>query len=141
MQKTRVLWPILLLLVLLPALALAAPGNEVPDPNVDASAWLKALYEALTSKSWGVVVGLAMVGLTYPIRKWGSNVVPWFKTKLGGVVLAFTLGMLATLGVAAAAGAKITLVLVAVTASSTATAAGLWGWIKDYLESKSKAPA
>lgn len=127
-----------LLFLLYPALALAA--GEVPNPDTDAPGWLKALYTAATSKEWGIVVGLAMVGLTYPIRRWGAAVVPWFKTKLGGITLAFVLGMLGTLGVAAAAGAKITLVLVAVTVSSTATAAGVWGWVKDYLE-HTKAPA
>jgi hypothetical protein len=132
---------VLFLLLLFPALALAAPGTSVPSPDVDASGWIKALYDAVTSKSWGVVVGLVMVGATYPIRKYAAKLVPWFDTKLGGITLAFVLGMLMTLGIATAAGAKWTLVLVATAASTTATAAGVWGWVKDWLASKGKAPA
>lgn len=123
-------WP-LLFLALMPAAALAAP--DIPSPDVDAAAWAKLLYMAVTSKAWSVVVGLALVGLVYPLRRWGGMLVPWFKTPFGGLLLAFLVSLAGTMGVALAAGVAPTLALVATSLSSAAVAAGVWEWLKAHI--------
>jgi hypothetical protein len=123
-------WP-LLFLVLVPAIALAAP--DIPAPDTDAAAWAKLLYMAVTSKEWGVVVGLALVALVYPLRRWGGMVVPWFKTPFGGLVLAFLVSLSGTLGIALAAGVKPTVGFLATALSSAAAAAGVWEWLKAHV--------
>lgn len=132
MQKVNRLlsWP-LVLLFLFCSTALAAP--DVPTPDSDAASWIKALYTALTSKEWTIVVGLAMVGLVYPLRKWAAMIVPWFKTPFGGLVLGFMIALATTLGTAAAAGASMSLALVATSLSTAAAAAGIWEWVKTHL--------
>lgn len=129
MQKLNRLltWP-LVFLVLMVSTALAAP--DVPDPAADAVGWVKALYEAVTSKSWGIVSGLALVGLVYPLRRFGPSI---FKTAFGGMVLAFAVSLAGTMGIALAAGAKISLALVASSLATAATAAGVWEWLKAHL--------
>lgn len=108
------------------ALAAADP----PPPDVDAAVWIKAIYTAVTSKNWGLVVGLALIALVFPMRKYGPAI---FKSKLGGLLLAFATSLAGTLGAAFAAGAKPDLPLVVTALTTAATAAGLWAWIKDHL--------
>lgn len=123
-------WPLLFLL-LVPAVALAAP--DVPTPDTDAAAWAKLLYMALTSKAWGVVVGLVLVAVVYPLRRWGGVVVPWFKTPFGGLALAFLVSLAGTMGVALAAGVAPTPGLIASALSTAAAAAGVWEWLKAHV--------
>ncbi len=130
-QINRLLsWP-LVFLFLMCGTALAA--TDIPSPDTDAAAWIKLLYAAVTSKAWTVVFGLALVGITYPLRRWGGMLIPWFQTALGGLVLGFLVSLAATLGVALAAGAHVTLTLVAASLSSAAAAAGIWEWLKAHI--------
>lgn len=123
-------WPLLFLL-LVPAAALAAP--DIPAPDTDAAAWAKLLYMAVTSKAWSVVVGLVLVAVVYPLRRWGGLLVPWFKTPFGGLVLAFLVSTAGTVGVALAAGVAPTLALIATSLSTAAVAAGVWEWLKTHV--------
>lgn len=122
-------WPVVLL-VLLTGLALAQTVSPVPSPDADAAGWIKLLYGAVTSKAWGVVVGLVLIGLVYPLRKWGPNVL---KTPFGGLVLAFAVSLAATLGAALAAGVAPSLSLAASALATAATAAGVWEWLKAHI--------
>lgn len=135
-----VTWPMALcvmFLLCLSATAFAAP--DVPPPDIDASAWAKAVYAAVTSKEWSVVIGLALVGLTYVARRWALGWISWFKTPFGGLVLAFGISLAGTLGVALAAGARPSLSLVATALSGAAAAAGLWEWLKAHIPGMQKA--
>jgi hypothetical protein len=89
-----------------------------------------ALYAAITSKAWGVVAGLVLVGLVYPLRRFGPNI---FKSQFGGLVLAFIISLSGTFGIALAAGVHLTLGLAASAIATAATAAGLWEWIKAHI--------
>lgn len=127
-------WPLLLLvlvLVLPPAVAAAAPN--IPTPDTDVTGWLKALYTGVTSKAWGSVCGLVMIGMTYPLRRWGGMLIPWFKTPFGGLTLGFLVSLAGTLGVALAAGVRPTPALVATALSGAASAAGIWEWLKTHI--------
>lgn len=123
-------WPVVFLFLMC---GTAFAATDIPSPDTDAAAWVKLLYAAVTSKAWTVVFGLALVGLTYPLRRWGGLLIPWFKTALGGLALGFLVSLSATLGVALAAGVPPTLTLVASALSSAAAAAGIWEWLKTHI--------
>lgn len=120
-------WP-LLFLALMTGAALAA--TDIPTPDADAAGWLKLLYVAITSKAWGVVAGLVLVALVYPLRRFGPTVL---KTPFGGLVLAFMIALAGTMGVALAAGATLTLSLAASALATAASAAGIWEWLKAHI--------
>lgn len=120
-------WP-LLFLVLMTGAALAA--TDIPAPDTDAAGWIKLLYLAITSKAWGVVAGLVLVGFVYPLRRFGPSV---FKTPFGGLVLAFLVALAGTMGVALAAGAPLSLSLAASALATAASAAGIWEWLKAHI--------
>lgn len=128
---TRILkWQLILIAVLAgPALA----AGSVPTPDTDAAAWAKALYAAVTSKEWTVVTGLALVAVTYVMRRWVVGWVSWFRTPFGGLVLGFAVAASATLGTTLAAGAHVTLGLLAASLSTAAASAGIWEWLKDHI--------
>lgn len=120
-------WPLLFLL-LMTATALAA--TDIPSPDTDAAGWVKLLYAAVTSKAWEAVVGLVLIGLVYPVRRFGPAIL---KTPFGGLVLAFAISLLGTMGVALAAGVHFSLSLAASSLSTAAAAAGLWEWLKAHV--------
>lgn len=132
MQKINrlVTWPIILLFL---GCSSAFAADAVPAPDTDAAAWARLLYDALTSKAWSVVAGLGLVALVYPLRQWAALLFPWFKTTLGGVVLAFVISLSATMGAALVAHAQLSLSLIAMALSTAATAAGVLQWIKNRL--------
>lgn len=116
-------------LVVLYLTATAFAGADPPPPAFDAPAWLQAIYTALTSKNWGLVAGLGLIALVYPLRMFGPNVV---KTKWGGLILAFVTSLAGTFGAAFAAGAKPNAVMIITALTTAATAAGLWEWLKTH---------
>lgn len=106
--------------------AAAAP----PPPDVDAAAWAQALYGAITQKHWGIVAGIVLIGIVYPIRRFGPDVL---KTPLGGLVLAFAVSFAGTLGITLAAGVAFSWALAVGAITTAATAAGVWEWIKAHI--------
>jgi hypothetical protein len=127
-------WPLVLCMLLVMSLATTAfAAPDVPSPDSDAAGWIKALYTAVTAKEWGVVTGLALVGLVYVARRWLLGWVTWFKTPFGGLVLGFLVALASTLGVALGAGATPSLSLVMTSLSAAATAAGVWEWLKAHV--------
>jgi len=127
-------WPIVLFFLFLMSLATTAfAATDPPTPDTDAAAWVKALYDAFTSKEWGVVAGFVLVGLVYVARRWLLGWVSWFKTPFGGLVLGFLVALASTMGIALAAGTRPTLGLVFTSLSSAAAAAGVWTWLKAHI--------
>lgn len=116
----------------------ALAGTAPPPPDQNASAWLQALYAAVIDKQWGIVAGVALIGLVYPLRLWGPDV---FKTPLGGLALAFLVSLAGTLGITLAAGAAVSLQVAVAAVTTAATAAGLWEWIKAHLPGGAAAAA
>jgi len=115
------------ILISLPA---RADAVTVPPPDVDAAAWAKALYAAITQKHWGIVVGVALIGIVYPVRRWGPDVL---KTPFGGLVLAFVISLAGSLGITLAAGVPFSWSIAAGALTTAATAAGVWEWIKQHI--------
>jgi hypothetical protein len=110
--------------------ASAAASGAPPAPDVNLSAWLTALYTAVTSKEWSIVTGFALILLVYPIRRFGPQI---FKSNIGGKVIAATVSILGTLGIAYEAGMPVTLQLVFQAVSTAVVSAGVWEWVKDHV--------
>lgn len=125
----RTLFLSLLFLLFLGSVALAGAA-DVPTPDVDAAAWLKALYAAATSGEWKIVGGFLLVGIVYLGRAYGPKV---FKSTLGGLVLGIVVSLAGTFGLALATGAQITIATVITALGTAATAAGAWEWIKTHI--------
>ncbi len=119
-----------LVIDLLTSLPAHAGATQVPSPDVDAAGWAKALYEAITQKHWGIVVGVALIGIVYPIRRWGPDVL---KTPFGGLVLAFVISLAGSLGITLAAGVAFSWSIAVGALTTAATAAGVWEWIKQHI--------
>jgi hypothetical protein len=129
-MKKIPLLPILTVVFLLLLSRLAQAGDAPPSPDVDAAAWAKLVYAAFTSHSWGVLTGLVLIALVYPLRRFGPDV---FKSSFGGLVLAFLVSLCATLGAALSVHVAPSLGLVASSLATAATAAGLWEWLKTHI--------
>lgn len=132
-QTLQRLIPRLPLLLILLWAASAAAASAPPTPDQDAPGWMKALYEAATSGEYKIAAGLVLVGIFYAVNRW-TPIKP--KTKPGRIALAFVLSLSLTLGLALAAGAPLALATFTTAIGTAAGAAGVWGWIKDYLEHK-----
>lgn len=117
------------ILAYLTGVALAA-ADPPPAPDPDAAVWIKAIYIAVTSKNWGLVVGMALIALVFPLRKYGPGFV---KGKVGGLLLAFATSLAGTFGAALLAGATPDLPMAITALTTAATGAGLWAWLKDHL--------
>lgn len=133
--------PFLLLasfLVLLYLTGSAWAADAPPAPDVDAAAWVKALYTAVVGKQWGIVAGVALIGVVYPLRRFGPN---FLKTPFGGLMLAFLVSLAGTLGIALAAGAHPSLAIVVTALTTAATAAGVWEWLKAHIPGMEAAAA
>ena len=74
-----------LAVALFPVLALA---QAIPDPSVDLKGYLDLLAELWTGARWAPLVAVVVIGLVAALRRWGASLVPWFATRIGGLVLA-----------------------------------------------------
>lgn len=79
-----------------------------PDPEKDGFAFLKAVYEAVMSKNWAWAGALALIGIVWALRKFGSGKLPWFKSDRGGAVLVMATSILGALATTLGAGQKMT---------------------------------
>jgi hypothetical protein len=121
----------ILLLLLLAGSALAAVDTPPPEPGT--ADWLAAIYSAVVNGEWKIVAGLGLSMLAFALRTWGTKLIPWFGTKLGGTTLLFAASLAATFSVTLSVGAKITLATVLTAISTAAAAAGIWEWVKSLL--------
>lgn len=113
--------------------AMAATTAPAPD---DPAGILRALYDAATTKQWTVLAGVAMIGVTYAVRRWVLGRWQWAQTRIGGFVLAFGLSLAATFGVALAAGGELSAALALDALGTAMAAAGGWTWLQQVTERK-----
>lgn len=115
----------------------APPLAVPPDIDSDAAGFVEYAYSAATSGHWKVFFGAVLLSLTWLIRRSPIGTwAPWFKTRLGGFVLAFGLALGGTYGLAFATGAAITPLLALDAFVTTGLAAGLWQWLQLQLAPK-----
>lgn len=96
--------PLVISLFLL-ALFVAVPtfvlGQVNPD---DPEGTLQFVLKALGDRSWIALAGGATILLVWALRRYASAWVPWFATRIGGVVLVVACGVLTAVGSALASG-------------------------------------
>lgn len=117
-------------------MGVAHAASAPPDPETDAGAFLRLLYDAATSKQWSIVAGYVLVGLAFVVRKYALGRFHWTQTRWGGFGIAVALSLAGTLGLALATGAPIDVSLVLSALSTAMTAAGGWTWIQNATEKK-----
>lgn len=76
---------VVLAVCLFPVLALA---QAIPDPSTDIEGYLDLLTELWTGARWAPLVAVVVIGVVAALRRWGASLVPWFATRIGGLVLA-----------------------------------------------------
>lgn len=81
-----------------------APSVEIPDLGADPVGWASRLYEAVRSGSWVLVVGLALIGAIYAVRRWVLASWAWAQTDRGGVAVAGGVALAGALANATLAG-------------------------------------
>lgn len=107
-----------------------AQGIAPPDPEADTAGFLRALYDAATTKQWTVLAGLAMIGVTYAVRRWVLGSWEWAQSRVGGFVIAAVLSLLGTFGLALGSGAELSVGLVLDALGTAMAAAGGWTWLQ-----------
>lgn len=95
------------------------------DPLQNLDLFLQALLGAFTSGHWSLLAVLAIVGAVAAARAGLGRYVPFFKTDLGGTLLAFVGGFVGSVAVAFAAGTPLLATLVP---ALLATFAAQGGW-------------
>lgn len=84
------------------AVASVAMGQALsPD---DPQGTLEFVLRALGDRSWLALSGGATILLVWAIRRFASGWVPWFSTRIGGVVLVLGCGVLTVIGSALSDG-------------------------------------
>lgn len=111
-------------------------SSKMPDLSSDPVGLVRALYDAATAKRWSVVVGIALIGVSYAVRRFVLGRVAWFQTRVGGVAIAVGLSLLGTFGLALASSAPMTGALALDALATAMTAAGGWAWLQHALEKK-----
>lgn len=113
-----------------------SPGavpSVVPLPSDDAGGFINALASAATSGKWKVFAGLFLVGLVYLLRLFAVRINTWFATRVGGLVLNFTVSLGGTVGLVLASDMAVSLTVLLSALGSAAAAAGLWQMIAAWL--------
>lgn len=101
-----------------------------PDPSIGL---IKEIIQAAKAGQWLVVGGLMLIPIIWVARKFGAKFVPWFKTSVGGMVLAFGVSFLTIVGAAFVEGMGFSIGLVGAAFSAGLVAAGGWsGVIKNF---------
>lgn len=103
------------------------------EANPDTGLIMREAYNAATTGKWKILTGLVLMLLVYATRRWLLGRVAWFKTTIGGIVIAFGLSFAWAISSALATGAALTLALMLHAATNAATAAGLWQWVQKLL--------
>ncbi len=97
--------PLVITLALL-ALFIAVPVvvlGQALTPD-DPGGTLQFVLRALGDRSWIALAGGATILVVWALRRYASNWIPWFATRIGGVVLVVACGALTAVGSSLAGG-------------------------------------
>ena len=136
MRKTVIMVAVAIALAIsgISLVAMADGGSSVAAD--DPAGLLRAAYDAATTKRWTALAGVAMIGVTYIVRRFVLGRVAWFQTRTGGFVLAASLSLLGTFGLALATGAEMSAMLALDALGTAMAAAGGWTWLQQAMEKK-----
>lgn len=116
----------------------------IPDPGTDAGGFLGFLVNMITQKEYLPAFGVALVGLVYLLRTFGTKIPgvgEWLTTKLGGWVLNGVTALVSVLGISLAGGITITWEILLQALGAALAASGIWEAVKDANAPKSDPPA
>lgn len=83
-----------------PAPATATTAAAVPlDPSEDPARFLGLVFTGIRDRDWSYLLGLALCGLLWALRKWGKQIA-FLHSDPGGVLLAFGLPVMTMLALA-----------------------------------------
>ncbi len=114
-------------------LAPPAPTEAPVDPEQNLGAYLGRLFEAVKSGEWLLAAALAVIGLTWALRRWGAKLIPWLGTDRGGVVVAGVSAFALGLANAGIAGKPVDVTLVVTALEVALLAMGGWAGIRKLL--------
>lgn len=117
--------------------SVAAPERIAPTPE-DPAAFVAILLEAVAAKNWVLVGALAVMALTWALRRWAP--IPWFQTDRGGAVLVLATALAGTFATALLGGAPLSLGLVLTALVVGLSAAGGYGVIRKIAWPKDAKP-
>lgn len=121
------------LLVPLFALAQDAIAPVLADPT-DIHQMAQLILNAIMTKQWGLLASLATLIIVAALRKWvpeKTKVGLWFRTRLGGIIMAFVTTTSGAFATAFLAGVPFSLDMVLKVLSITLTASGGWAIFKN----------
>ena len=118
------------------------PSPQVA-PELDPESMFVTLLSKIQGGEWLPAFGAVLMLLVFAARKLLATKYKWFKTKLGGSTLAFSISLVMAGGTALLAGQPITLGLAATAMGVAWAAGGGWENFKDILNffNKDKAEA
>jgi hypothetical protein len=116
----------------------AAYAAGAPDPSTDPSGWLGAVYDAVTSRSWATLLGLALIPLVHVARRLGPDAI---RGRIGGILLSVFIALAATIGPVLAAGGKADAGLIISALTAALAASGIWELLKDHIPAVNAAAA
>lgn len=121
-------------------------AGEPPDPDrphsppdageTDPVSIGQEIFWRIRSGEWLPALAAALVLLVWAVRRFLSKFVPWFKTKLGGYVVAFTTSLALTVSAAITAGESISFGLFTMALGAAWAAAGGYDALRDALAAK-----
>jgi len=85
------------------------PSNPVIVP-ADPDSYIKAIFSAIDKGDWKMVGILALIFLTFALRKWGAKIPKvgeWLETDMGGALLGFLTGATGYMALAIGAGSTV----------------------------------
>jgi hypothetical protein len=92
---------------------LSPPIPPVPPSPADGNAYAQLVLQALDSKNYHLLAALAVIGLTWAAKKYGTSIPapvgPFLKTDRGGAILVLLMGVGAAIGNGLYAGAPFSL--------------------------------
>ena len=111
--------------------SIAQPATPLADPGDAPDAVAKLIFTAVTEKNWALLAAVLL-----SVGVWGARKlpVPFFKTKLGGILLTLVGASTGALSTALVAGQPLTVGLAVKTISIGVMAAGGWSVFKNFLE-------
>ena len=108
-------------------------GTALPNLEQDPGGFFEVAYNGIVSGKWLVVAAAALLVVVWFVRTFLGNLVPWFRTDKGGVVIALILGVLGAVANALAAGHGVDAKLISLGFAAGFAAMGGWTGIRKLL--------
>ncbi|HYE99606.1 MAG TPA: hypothetical protein VEJ18_11880 [Planctomycetota bacterium] len=124
-----------LVLTALAVLAFVCLGAAAPNPD-DVGEIISKALEAARSGDYRMLAACLLVGIVWAMRKWGSEISPFFATDRGGAVLALAGGFVLALASLLISGAPFSVDVLVGGFQTALMAAGGWAVFSKLFKKK-----